>query len=405
MKFPLYIAKRYLFSRSSNNAINIITIIAALGVVVGAMALFIVLSGFAGLKDFSLQFTNVFDSDLKVLPASGKTLSFAVNTEESLNDIEGIASYTRVIEERVFLNFKGKNHIAYIKGVDENYGTVNPIDSILFHQEWFVPNREEVVIGLNTAHKLSLGVRDYSSLLEIYVPKPGTGQINALDPTNAFTKQNAIVSGIYAVNEDLNGKYVFSDLEFARTLLQLDSTTVSSVELKLTPTASEEKVRGDVEALFNGVGRQDIQIKNRIQQNDALYKMLNSENLVVYFVGTLVLIIAVFNIVGSLIMMILDKRKDIKTLHSMGAELKSVRKIFFWQGTIMTTLAGLFGILLGVIAVWGQLQFKYVNITSTLPYPVQLTLLNVLIVFVTITLLGIIASKIASSRVRSALLN
>lgn len=404
MKFSLYIAKRYLFSKSSNNAINIITIIAALGVVVGAMALFIVLSGFAGLKDFSLQFTNVFDSDLKIIPASGKTLSFSPVTAASLKEVEGVASYTKVIEERIFLNFKGKNHIAYIKGIDENYGMVNPIDSILFHQEWLVPGRQEVVIGLNTAHKLSLGARDYSSLLEIYVPKPGTGQINALDPTNAFTRQNAVVSGIYAVNEDLNGKYVFSDLEFARTLLQLDSTVISSVELKLTPTASEEKIRGAIAALFDSTA-QDIQIKNRIQQNDALYKMLNSENLVVYFVGTLVLIIAVFNIVGSLIMMILDKRKDIKTLHGMGAELKAVRSIFFWQGTIMTTLAGIFGILLGVLAVWGQLQFEYVSITSTLPYPVQLTFLNVCIVFATITFLGMVASKIASSRVRSALLN
>lgn len=153
MNFPFYIAKRYLFSKSSTNAINIITIIAAVGIVVGAMALFIVLSGFAGLKDFSLQFTNVFDSDLKVIPASGKTLTFTEASEAQLQQIEGVAAYSKIIEERVFLHFRDKNEIAYIKGVDENYGAVNPVDSILIYDSWFIPNEKEVVIGIGTSQK------------------------------------------------------------------------------------------------------------------------------------------------------------------------------------------------------------------------------------------------------------
>tara|TARA_R110002049_G_scaffold24633_2_gene87357 strand:+ start:101463 stop:102671 length:1209 start_codon:yes stop_codon:yes gene_type:complete len=401
LNFPLYIAKRYLFSKSSNNAINIITSIAAIGIVVGAMALFIVLSGFSGLKDFSLQFTNVFDSDLKIEPESGKTIQFSAAAQRLLDQEQDIIAYSKVIEERIFLQFEGKNHIAYIKGVDENYGSVTVIDSILFLGRWFVEGQQEAVIGYNIAHKLSLGTMDFTSLPEILVPKPGTGQILVTDLASAFNKQDFIASGIYDVNEDVNGKYVFTDLPYARDLLQLDSTTVSSVALKLKPDVDEGNVR---EALTKIFSDQPIVIKNRIQQNDALYKMLNTENVAVYLIFTLVLIIALFNVIGSIIMMILDKRKNIKTLYNLGATIKEIRKVFFLQGALMTVLGGALGITLGVLVVWGQLQFKFIYITASLPYPVELKLINVVIVFVTLTVLGLLASKIAASRVRTQLL-
>jgi lipoprotein-releasing system permease protein len=399
VNFPLYIAKRYLFSKSSNNAINIISIIAAIGIIVGSMSLFIVLSGFAGLKDFSLQFTNVFDSDLKIFPAIGKTITFTENSEEKLSEIEGIEAHSKVIEERIFLHFREKNDIAYIKGVDENYDKVNPVDSILIYDTWFVENQNEVVIGIGTSQKLTLGTRDYGSLLEIYVPKPYSGQ--QLDPSKVFNKESVVVSGIYDVNEDLNSKYIFSDLNFARSLLKMDSTKISSIEIKLLPNTSENKIRNQLQAIFS----EDILIKNRIQQNGALYKMLNTENIAVYLIFTLVLIIALFNVIGSIIMMILDKRKNIKTLYNLGADLKDIRKVFFLQGTLMTTLGGMIGVLLGVLAVWTQMKYEYINITATLPYPVKLKIINIVVVMLTITILGIIASKIASSRVREKLLS
>lgn len=400
VKFPLYIAKRYLFTKSRSNAINIITLIAATGVVVGAMSLFIVLSGFSGLKDFSLQFTNVFDSDLKVFPQSGKTLSLSPSEIEALNQAEGILAYSTVIEERVFLQYKGKNHIGYIKGVDAHFGNVNPIDSILYLDisEWFTPGQDEVVLGLGTTAKLSLGIRDYTDLLELYVPKPYSGQ--ELDPTKAFTKRNVVVSGVYAVNEELDSKYVFTDIEFARSLLSLDSSQISSIEIKLLPAANEASLRESLAAIFD----QPVVVKNRIQQNDALYKMLNTENIAVYLIFTLVLIIALFNVVGSIIMMILDKQKNMKTLYNLGATVREIRSIFFFQGVLMTTLGGVLGIGLGVLLVILQLQFEWVAITPTLPYPVKLDFINVLIVFSTLSILGIIASKIASSRVGRSLL-
>lgn len=402
MKFPLYIAKRYLFSKSSNNAINIITIIAAIGIVVGAMSLFIVLSGFSGLKDFSLQFTNVFDSDMLVAPESGKTITLSEASKLKLQNVAGVEAFSKVIEERVFIRFEGKNHIAYIKGVDANYGKVTVIDSIMYVGRWFEEGQQEAVIGYNIAYKLSLAHMDFSNLPEVFVPKPGKGQILNTDLASAFTKKDFVAAGIYDVNEDVNGKYMFTDLQFARDLLQLDSTEVTSVAIKLKPEVNENEVRNALAEIF---GSENVVIKNRIQQNDALYKMLNTEQVAVYLIFTLVLIIALFNVIGSIIMMILDKRKNIKTLYNMGATLKEIRRIFFLQGALMTVLGGLLGIALGVLVVWLQLQFKFVHITANLPYPVKLEFMNVIVVFITLAILGLIASKIASSRVRERLLN
>lgn len=397
MKFSLYIAKRYLFSKSSNNAINIITAIAGVGVIVGTMSLFIVLSGFSGLKDFSLQFSSVFDSDLKVYPETGKTLNLSIEQEELLQQINEIEAFSKIVEERVFLTFKGKNSISHIKGVDQNYQRVNAIDSTIFHGGWFESDNT-AVIGAQISRNLNLGVYDYSELLEIYVPTPGSGQIT--DITQAFNKEHVVVSGIYHVNEELNTKYVFTPIDLAKSLLSYEEYDVSSIEFKLVNGAKEDGVKSKISKVLN----QNIVFKNRMQQNDALYKMLNTENLAVYLIFTLVLIIAIFNVIASIIMIILDKKHNIKTLKNLGATIQEIRRIFYLQGVLMTVLGGIIGIVLCVIIVLMQLQFDLVMITSTLPYPVKLELFNVFLVFFTILLLGIIASRIASSRVREGLI-
>ena len=397
MNFPFYIARRYLFSKSSSNAINIITIIAALGVFAGAFSLFIVLSGFTGLRDFSLSFSNEYDPDLKLFPEKGKTMLLSSEERQKLQQVEGLQVFSAVIEERVFLDFKDKNKTAYIKGVDENFLRVNKIDSAVVFGAWFAPREAQVVIGNNISRELSLGVFDYSELLEILVPRPGTGQI--LDPTDAFNSEEAIVSGIYSINEELDDKYVFAPIDYARYLLEMEPGEISGLELKLTEGADAAKVIEEVKAAIE----QPVEIKNRAQLNDALYKMLNTENLAVYLIFTLVLIIALFNVVGSIIMVILDKRENIKTLHSLGATPAQIKNIFFAQGIFMSILGGATGLVFALLVVYLQLKYSLVMITPTLPYPVSITWKNILLVMITITGLGMIASYIAASRSKKAL--
>ena len=396
MKFPFYIAKRYLFSKSSNNAINIITIIAAIGVFAGAFSLFIVLSGFSGLREFSLAFANEFDPDLKVIPKTGKTITFSKELEEKFAKIEGIANYSKTIEERVFLEYKEKTAWAFIKGVDEHYQQVTAIDSSL-DGTWFTSSEPQVVIGADISRKLNPGIFNYNRPLQLIVPKAGKGQVT--NPADAFNQRSVIVSGIYNINSDLNDKYVFSNIAFAQSLLSLDENTYSAIEVKLTAEADEEKVKAAILKLFDN----SVEIRTRAQLNDVLYKMLNTENLAVYLIFTLVLIIALFNVVGSIIMVILDKKENIKTLQSLGASPKQIKNIFFTQGMLMCSIGGGIGLLFAIILIYLQMQFDLVMITPSLAYPVTIEISNILTVILTIGILGLLASFLAAGRSKKAL--
>ncbi|MDT0675410.1 ABC transporter permease [Autumnicola musiva] len=397
MKFSFYIAKRYLFTKSSNNAINIITIIAAIGVFAGAFSLFIVLSGFSGLRDFSLSFTNEFDPDLKVLPANGKTIQISEERAAEIAQIEGVAQFSKVIEERIFLDYRSKNHTAFIKGVDENYQQVNNIQNAIYDGTWLSKGEPQVVVGAEISRLLGLSVFNYNELLHILVPKPGKGQIT--NPTDAFNRQQVIISGIYSVNEELDSKYVFSNISFAQNLLNLSDSTYTAMEFRLTPGSEPDAVSERIKQVFS----EEIIIKNRAQLNEVLYKMLNTENLAVYLIFTLVLIIALFNVVGSIIMVILDKRENVKTLFSLGATPNQIKNIFFLQGMLMCFIGGIIGLGCSLLLIYLQLQYDLVMITPTLPYPVTITAENILIVIVTIGILGLIASYIAAGRSKKAL--
>lgn len=396
MNFPFYIAKRYLFSKSSNNAINFITSIAAFGIIIGSAALFIVLSGFAGLKDFTLEFSSYVDPDLKVLPAKGKSFLLDNENKEALLNIDGVASFSEVVEERVLINYDTKNEAVILKGVDQNFPQ-KTIDSIVTYGSWFEQGTPQTVAGWGVANNLSFGVLNYSKTIQIYVPKPGKGQVTSIK--SAFNSVNAVNTGVFQINESLDNNYVFTSIEAVRALLNYEPARVSALELILEEDASVDEVRNSVGNLFG----ETVVIKDRFQLNDALYKMLNTENLAVYLIFTLVLIIALFNVIGSIIMMILDKKKNLNTLFNLGVSIKDIRKIFFLQGSLMSVLGGLSGLLLGFILVALQKLFGWVLITPTLPYPVSIKPLNFLIVFLTIAVLGILASRIAATRISTNL--
>jgi lipoprotein-releasing system permease protein len=402
VNFPLYIAKRYIFSRSKNNAINIITRIASGGIIIGAMALFVVLSVFGGLREFSLSFSNDFDPDLKANTTIGKSFTVSAEQEKKLKKIDGIASFSKIIEERVLFLFDGKEQVTYLKGVDANFRNVNKASQKLFNGQWLKPDTYQVVVGYGISQKLSLGLFDFNNPFEVFVPKPGKGNIE--NPEEAFNKDVLIPVGIYAINEELDSKYVFADLGLVQELLEYKTNQVSGIEFKTKPKVDESVVISEIEKVLS-TPTQKIQVKNRAELNATLHKMLNTENIAIYLIFTLVIIIALFNLIGALIMMILDKKANLKTLFNLGTEIKSLRKIFLLQGTLLSIFGGIIGLILGIITVLIQQQFHLIMITETLPYPVVFEFINVVIVFVTIVSLGFIASLIASSRVSKKLLD
>lgn len=398
MNVSYYIAKRYLRSKSSNNAINFITYLAIIGIVLGSASLLVVLSGFAGLKDFTLEFSTIIDPDLKVETVIGKSFTTTAEQDQKLNTIEGVTVFSKVIEERVLVSFDENKHPAYIKGVDENYSTVNVVDSIIRNGSWLTPKTNQIVSGYGVANILSIGVLDYGKSVSLFVPKPGKGQITS--QKQAFKQLNSVNVGIFDVNEKLNDSYIYSSIDFAQELLSFDKNEITGIEFKLDENANEETVRSQIQSILGNT----ISIKNRTQLNDALYKMLNTEHLAVYLILTLVSIILIFNVIGSLIMMILDKKKTLNTLFSMGTTLQNIRRIFFFQGVTMTVLGTIVGLIIGCIVVVLQQQFSLVMITQKLPYPMALSVENCFLVFITITVLGIIASKLASVRISESML-
>lgn len=398
MNFSLYIAKRYLRTSSKNNAINIITRIASFGIVVGAMALFVVLSVFSGLKDFSLSFSNDFDPDLKIIPKYGKSFVITPEEKEKIKSVKGVAFYSKIIEEKVLFVYKNKEQVASIKGIDNQYNLVNNVQKVLYQGQWLSPKTPQVVIGNGITQKLSMGLFDLNNAFEIYVPKPGKGAI--LNPESAFNKSNLVPIGIYAISEELDSKYVFADIELTQELLEFKPDQITGIEIKLNPNAKEQKVISDLSAIFGD----KVAVKTRAQLNDSLHKMLNTENTAIYLIFTLVIILTLFTLAGAIIMMILDKQSNLKTLFNLGTPIRDIQKIFLLQGTLLTVFGGIFGLMLGIIVVLIQQYFKVIMITESLPYPVVFSLQNIAIVLATIIILGFLASWIASNRVSEKLL-
>ena len=399
MKAILFIAWRYVRSKSSQNVINIINRMSIFVLIVGGASLMIVLAGFSGLRTFSMSFSNFFDPDLKIFPKTGKIFSLSPMQEAALKESGVVASYTKALEERVFLNSRGKNYIAYIKGVDENYPKVNAVDSILVisPKEWLL-SEDYVVVGNIIAETLNLGLFTSTTPLQIIVPKAGKGSITS--SSTPYREETVLLSDYYQVTEDLDSKYVFATLSLAQRLTGVQANEVSAVEVKVSKgiSATEGKKR------LQKVLGDSFVIKDRMALNEDLYKMFQTENLATYLIFTLVLIVALFNLVGAIIMMILDKRKNLYTLFALGMTERQIRAIFFLQGVIVSLLGAIFGVGLGVGIAWLQKTYPmlYINPNAAVPiaYPMDIRLLEIVVVFFTIFVLGIIASAIGASRTK-----
>ncbi|MEN8138425.1 MAG: FtsX-like permease family protein [Bacteroidota bacterium] len=401
MNFPLYIAQRYLFSKSSNNAVNIITAVSVVGVTVGTMALLVVLSAFSGLEKFSISMLSTFDPDLKITASEGKSFSYTNKVDSILNKQTDIQYYAKTLEEKVFLRYRDKEYISKIKGVDKKFTKVNEIDTTIYAGRWI--NHEspvnEVVIGGGIAHYLSLGLRDSYKALEIYVVKPGKGQIS--DPLNSFRRKDAQPVGSFAIEKEIDEKYLISTLGFAQELLNYKQNQISAIELKLNKNADPEEIS---KQLKSSLGNSYV-VKTQREQHSLIYKMMNTEKVVTYLVFTLILIIAVFNVIGSISMLIVDKKHNLNTLWSIGASESLLRKIFVRVGLMVTFIGGTAGIVLGSILVLLQYHFKFLTFggSSAIAYPVELNISNVITVTITIFSIGYIASLLSVLKLKKEL--
>ncbi|MBN2665204.1 MAG: FtsX-like permease family protein [Bacteroidales bacterium] len=387
MKLPLYIAKRYLFAKKSRNAINVISSISVAGVTVGTMALIIVLSVFNGLETLVRSIFNTFDPDLKITPAEGKTFipdSLSLNLLASVN---GVACYSLCLEENALLRYGDRQFVATIKGVDGNYAEVTGIDSSMWDGEFILRSdqgRPFAVPGIGVANYLGMRV-NFVTPLNIYVPKR-SGSVD-LDPENAFIRNYIFPSGIYQVEQEFDSKYVFVPVDFARELLEYQSE-VTSMEIKFEEGAREADVQRDVMKIFG----QGYIVQNKYEQQEIFYKVMRSERIAIFFILTLILIIASFSIIGSLTMLIIEKERDIGILRSLGADNMLIRKIFIFEGWLISIIGAIAGIILGFLICWIQQKYGIVTLQSDSlivnAYPVEMKVRDFIIVPLTVLLIG-----------------
>ena len=391
------IAWRYFFSKSQQTVINRINSIALLVIIVATASLMIVLSAFSGLKEFGLSFSNAFDPDYKVLPSKGKVVLLDSLSIKKLEKISCINALAPVLEEKVFLSFNEKSQVAFIKGINKHYLSVIPADSLVAIGEWLVPESNSVVAGYGIGASMDLGIYDYSNFLNISVPKKSIkGNLNQ----NPFYSQQAVVVGLYQISQDIDKKYVFSSISFARKLFQYPKDAYSAIEIQIKPNTSHDYLSQELRKILG----ENFVLKDRVAQNTALYKMLKTENIAVYLIFTLVLIIAMFNLVGALVMMILDKKPDMKILEAMGVTTNSLRKVFFILGLLISLIGGAIGIVFASLLIVIQQVRPLLFVPGTsLPYPVNWEFENFILVIMTLTILGMISSGWVSRGIKSNL--
>ncbi len=369
--------------------------LAGFGVIVGAAALFIVLCGFNGLKDYSLAFSSFVDPDLKVVPVKTKTFVISDSLLKDVLQLDNLLTYSKTVEENVFLSTNETGDVVSAKGVSKFFPS-KTIDSILFDGEW-ISGSNQIVSGWGIANKLSYGVYDYSKGITLYAPKPGKKQILSIN--GSFSKLTVVNVGLFEINETLDFSLIYTGLKGLQELLGYAENQISSLEIILKDPLKYEETAN---LLRSRLGP-EFKVKTKEQLNDTLYKMLNTEQIAVYLVFTLVLIIALFNLISSIIIMVLEKRNNLKTLYSSGATHNEIKKIFYYQGLIITLTGGATGLFLGFLLMLIQQKFSVFMITSSLAYPVSIELSTFLIVSVTILALGSVASKISSSVVTEEL--
>jgi lipoprotein-releasing system permease protein len=379
------LAVRYFFSKDSKTIVNRINGFAFLMIVAASAVLLIVLSAFAGLKDFGLAYTSSFDPDLKIIPETG---SYFILKDEDLDKIRGfdfVKEASPVIEEKVVLSNELNSGATILKGVNSDYHLLGVLDSLSLIGVFSPSKDNSLYLGADLASSLEVVMSADFSLLATAAKKK-TRSLFSFTPFNSTKLE---IEGIYQISLDIEKKYAFAPLKTVGSLVGVNEKSYTSIEVITNGFVSKESLNKEVKGLFGS----NVVVLDKQDLNPALYKMLNTENLAVYLIFSLVALIAMFNLVGSLTIMMVEKKKDLRVLKSLGGKEGDFNKIFFTLGIFTSTFGAFLGIIIAWVLVVVQNSYSFVLVPGTsLPYPISLTFMNVFIVFSTIFFLGVLTS-------------
>src|SRR4051812_37519646 len=360
MNLPLFVAKRYFFSKKSQRAINIISIISVVGVMIGTGALIVVLSVFNGFESLVVRLYNSFDPELKITINEGKTFPADSILFHQLKNIAGVKTISQTLEENALVKYRDKQYIVTIKGVDENFQKVSGIDSMIVDGEFVLQKGDTAfaIVGGAIAYNLQLNISNFLSPLELYVPQKNAESFS--NPEEAFNRRFIVPAGVFAIQQEFDSKYILVPLSFARDILN-DEKNISAFEVSLLPNANINKVQQQIKDKLGD----KFSVSSRLEQHSTIYRIMKSEKWAVFLILAFILLIATFNVIGSLTMLIIEKGKDISILYSMGADATLIRKIFLMEGLMITFIGSVIGIVLGVFICFLQIQFKLVKLTGS----------------------------------------
>ena len=397
MNFSFYIAKRYLFSKKSHNAINVISGVSVCGVALATLALVCTLSVFNGFQDLVTTMFTAFDPELKITAVSGKVFDAQDDRIQSLKQMPEVEVFSESLEDNVMVQYKDRQAMAVIKGVEDNFSQLTAIDSILYGRGEMVLHDEVVayaIPGIELVSILGTGIR-FLDPLEIYAPKRGS-KINVANPAASFNSDYLHSSGlVFAVNQQkYDASYILTSLEFVRDLFQYD-TEVSSIDLKLKDGTDIDDVKKDIQNLLGN----DFKIMDRYEQQADTFRIMEIEKLISFLFLTFILLIACFNIVGSLSMLIIDKRNDVLILRNLGADDNVIYHIFLLEGILITFVGAVVGIIGGLILCFVQQEYGIIalgygdsaNSFVVDSYPVKVLIYDVLLVFITVLVVGFVS--------------
>jgi len=391
LNLPLFIARRYLVSKKKQNIINIISAISVGGIIIGTTALVIVLSVFNGFQSLIDTFFSSFDPDLKITPVEGKMFDPKEFEFEKIKHLPGVVHYAEIIEEVALLKYGKQIYPAVVKGVPENYTKYTGIDSLIIDGSFILENQgiNYTVVGQGVAY--SLGIRpEFTDHIMVYVPKKGK-QVS-INPARAINHNYIYPSGVFAVLEEIDSKYIIVSHKFAADLFESEQQ-VSSVEIGLNTGVNTKKIQKEIEKIL-GKG---FQVKNKYQQHDLIFKTMQSEKWSAYLILVFILVIASFNVLSSLSMLIIDKKDDIYIFRSMGATSKTIGNIFLFEGWMISVVGAITGTFIGLLICWAQIKFGFISLPHNgtfliSAYPVQIIFTDIMLILTVVLLIGFFAS-------------
>ena len=388
MGISFFVSKKYFFSKSQFNIVNFVSLIASFVLIVTSCSFFIVLSVFSGLKDFGLDYNKAFDPDIKISSASLSSFSLTESQLNWLSTNKDSFVYSKTLEEKILLSGDGKNTYGKLVGVDRNFRSVIEIDSIISVGRWIGLSSNEVLVSYLIAEKLNLGLFNYGGGLKISIPNNENSSPLVKNP---FRTLSFVPSGVYASSGDKDQRTVFSSLGLAQSFLKKNENEITSILIK-----SFDNPKPLVKELKK-VFKDGFLVRSREQLNQTYYKMLNVESLILNILMVLILIVAMFNSVGAIIILIVEKRKSIQTLLKLGATKKDIQALFFKHGLMISLFGGVIGLFSGVCFVYLQKSYSFIKLVGTeIPYPVGLELSNAVSVIVFLLIVCSVGSYLAS---------